>query len=210
VSETNVLDPEAEPITLTSGSVVLIEPLRARQFFKLLRILTHAALPAMHDAGMFSSDNVDSSEFTSRLLSIVLLAIPDAEDETLDFVRSMCRPDGFVTGRRISREDRDLNDKLSAALDEELNNPELDDLVSIIEAIVRREAADIQALGKRVMGMFNTALKTGQIPSASPRPTSTDSTSSEDSAAPSTSSPPSTDGPTTPSSTSPSDGSDSA
>ena len=38
-----------------------------------------------------------------------------------------------------------------------LDNPELEDLVDLIEAIVRREAKDIMALGKRLAAMLKLA-----------------------------------------------------
>jgi hypothetical protein len=196
-NELDALDPVPEQVKLLSGTVVVLEDLKARQFFRLLRIITHGALPGMRESGLFEMDGLDSDEFIGRLLSVTLLSIPDAEDETIEFIRSMCKPDGLIEGRRLNKQDTERNTALWAGLAEELENPELDDLVTIIEAVVMRESADIQALGKRLAGMFKLAAKTGQLdpsrnPTSAPTPTS-----SADSPEPSTSSPPSTAGTTT-------------
>ena len=197
-NELDALDPVPEQVKLLSGTVVVLEDLKARQFFRLLRIITHGALPLIQDMSLLQIDpEADAAEFTGKLLSVLVLSIPDAEDETIEFIRSMCKPDGLIEGRRLNKQDTERNTALWAGLAEELENPELDDLVTIIEAVVKRESADIQALGKRLAGMFKLAAKTGQLdpsrnPTSAPTPTS-----SADSPEPSTSSPPSTAGTTT-------------
>lgn len=188
------LDPQNETITLVSGLQVEVVPLRSRQFFKFLRILTHGAMPNLAgDAGLLSLDpNGDPSAFATRLLSLLLLSIPDAEDETVVFVRSMCKPTGLIEPARNKQDDA-RNDEKYNALDRELFNPDLDDLVTIIETVVRREAEDIQALGKRLSSLFKLAQKTGQL---SPKQTPQTGNFSGASVELSTSSPQTTAGPT--------------
>lgn len=204
-NEIDALDPVPEQVKLATGTVVVLESLRARQFFKLLRIVTHGALPVMQDMSILRMDpNADPGEFAGKLLSLMLLSIPDAEDETIEFIRSMCKPVGLIEGRKLNKQDAERNNELWNRLDNDLDNPELDDLLTIVEAVVKREAADIQALGKRLAGMLKLAEKTGQLSSLPNRTSETTPLSSADSPEPSTSSPPSTDGPTTPSQDSPS------
>lgn len=210
-TEIDMLDPIPESVTLRSGMVVRLESLRSRQFFKLLRIITHGALPGIRDAGLLDIENLENTEeFMGRLLSVTLLSIPDAENETIEFVRSLCYPDALIERKTLNKQDVEHNQALWDALDEELVNPDLDDLVTIIEAVIKREAQDIQALGKRLASMFKLAEKTGQIPSASTSPNQKESTSasSEDSHGRSTSSRRNTAGRTTKSVTSPLLGSD--
>jgi len=210
VVELDALDPVSEQVKLSSGNVVVLESLRARQFFKLLRIITHGALPIMQDMSIFQLDpEADAVEFGGRLLALMALSIPDAEDETILFVRSMCKPFGLIEGRKLDKADTERNAVRWAALDAELENPSLDDLITIIEAIVRRESADIQALGKRLLAMFKLAQKTGQLNPSQSRP-SPAGNSSEVSPEPMTSSLLSTDGPTTSSAASVSVGFDNA
>jgi hypothetical protein len=202
-NEMDKLDPIPESVTLRSGLVVQLESLKARQFFKLLRIITHGALPGMREAGLFDMDGLDTDEFMGKLLSVTLLSIPDAEDETIEFIRSMCYPYGLIERKGLNKQDVDRNKILWEALDEELENPDLDDLVTILEAVVKRESEDIQALGKRLASMFKLAEKTGQISpqSSSPSPPESTSASSAGSPARSTSSRRSTGGRTKSSST---------
>lgn len=217
-TEIDKLDPVPETVPLRSGMVVQLESLRSRQFFKLLRIVTHSALPGLRDANLLSLDAMgDTQEFMGRLLSVVLLSIPDAENETIDFVRSLCYPAALIepnSKRGLNKADVEHNQTLWDALDEELINPDLDDLITIIEAVIKREAEDIQALGKRLASMFKLAEKTGQIPSpsesTSPSPKASTSASSEDSRGRSTSSRRSTGGRTIKSVTSLLDDSDNA
>lgn len=207
MSELDALDPVPEDYKLQSGAVIQFEDLRARQFFKLLRIVTHGAVPAMRD--LFAMDpNTDQQQFVTTLLTVVVLSIPDAEDETIDFLNSMVKPVGLIEGRRnLSKGDTERNEELWRKVDEEMENPHLEDLVGIVEAIVKREAADIQALGKRLAAMFKLAERTGQTKtSKSPSPTTETDTSSADSPAPSTSSRASTGGRTRRSRTSASSG----
>ncbi len=220
--EMRVLDPDKTEVLLSDGTRVYIEPLRARQFFKLLRIVTRGALPNMQDFSLFRvGSDMEASEFAGRFLSLMLLSIPEAENEAIDFINSMVRPVGLIerpSGMKLNKQDIERNTVLWTDVITVLDNPELDDLVTIVEAIVRREAADIQALGKRLAAMFKLAEKTGQVPSPaaktaetkaeSPLPplsrsrTSPDESFSDPSAEPGISSPVSTDGTTSASVTS--------
>lgn len=195
MTEIDALDPVPEQVKLSSGTVVMLEPLKARQFFKFLRIITHGALPVMQDLSIFNIDGeIDPREFGQRLLTVMVLSIPDAENETIDFLQAMCKPYGLIEGRKLNKVDTERNAELWNRLAEELENPELDDLVTLVEAIIRRESEDIQALGKRLSAMFKLAEKTGQVPQ---RLTSQEPNSSAASPVSSTYSVPSTGGTTT-------------
>ena len=204
-NELDALSPVPETITLASGTVLHVERLKTRQFFKFLRILTRGAMPQVGESGLTNLDpNADSGEFATKLISLVLLAIPEADDETIDFVKSMVKPQGLIDRPR-NKLDAERNAERWIALDDELENPELDDIVTILEAVVAREADDMQALGKRLASLFKLAQKTGQLKSQN-RP-SKDANSSVDSRERSISSPPSTGGMTIGSGTSTSAGS---
>lgn len=209
-NELDALDPVPEQVSLASGTVVEIEDLKARQFFRLLRILTHAAIPSLGDLFNVTADT-DSEQFGMNLLMVTMLSIPDAEDETVTFIQSMVKPAGLVEHRKLNKQDAERNAELWAALAEELDNPELDDLVTVIEAIIKRESKDILALGKRLGAMFKLAEKVGQArPSTSPSQTSPGGNSSAASPARSTSSRRNTGGATKRSATSRSAGSGNA
>jgi hypothetical protein len=162
-TDVDVIVAEGDSVALASGTQVVIQPLKARQFFKLLRIITHGAGGMLLNVKFGPDDSPE--EFGAKLLALVGFAIPDAEEEVIDFLLAMVKPADEKTGRALSKQDKDHNKRVSEELFEELYNPELEDLVTLVEAIVKREAEDLQALGKRLMGMFELAKKTGQVPS---------------------------------------------
>lgn len=195
-TELRALDPRPETGNLISGLPFQYEELRSRQFFKLARILTHGSLPILQDGSLLDLKNLDDpAEFAQRFLVLLLIAIPDAEEETVQFLRSMLKPVGLIEGRRLNKQDMERNTELWYALELEIDNPCLEDTVTIVEGVVRREADNIQALGKRLMAMFRLAEKTGQLQPRHSATTTSDS--SADSPAASIFYQPSTDGPTT-------------
>jgi hypothetical protein len=164
MSEVDVIAPvpeDAGNITLESGTVLVLQPLKARQFFKLLRIVTHGAAPILPSLSFDQGDSVE--QWTQKFLAVIFMAIPESEQETLEFVASMVKPYGLIEGRKLGKDDTERNDELWDSLEKDLSNPELEDLFTIIEAIVKAEAEDLKALGKRLMGMFEMAKKTGQV-----------------------------------------------
>lgn len=165
MSETDVLIPNSEPVKLESGMLVTIEEMRTRQFLRMLKIVTRGALPLISDPAMLRiSDDVSKEVFTARIISLLLAAFPEAEDETISFLQSMVSPHGLIEKSVLQESDIVANKKKWAELDAELANPRLGDTVTLIEAIVQREASDLQALGKRIAAMFKVAQKTGQVP----------------------------------------------
>src|SRR6266566_5414225 len=155
--EMSAIMPEDMRVKLSSGTFVLLEPLKMRQFFRLMRIITHGAGPAISRLNIDVTNTVE--QFTTQLVTLVLFSIPDAEQETIDFLMSMVKPDGLIENRALNKADRERNSELIENLRVELDNPEPEDFVTLIEAIVKREAEDLQALGKRVVKMFQTAQK---------------------------------------------------
>ncbi len=200
----NTIDSVPQTVQLEDGTVVFLEALKMRQFFRLMRIVTHGGGPAILNTNLSATDS--PGEFVTKLLSVVLFSIPDAEQETIDFILSMVKPTGLIENRTLNKADRERNVALYDDLVHKLNNPELEDFVTIIEAVIKREAADIQSLGKRLMSMFNIATKVGATEPESSSPTQTfpEANYSVGSAAPMTPSVPSTDGQTNTSETSPS------
>jgi hypothetical protein len=202
VSENEItrLAPEATEVKLSNGCVVEIQRLRTRQFFKLMKILTRGAGAMLSEYRL--DGDLSSDEFMARLLALVTLSIPEAEDEALEFLRSMSQPAGLIDGRKLSSADEARNQEIWAKYDEVMINPELDDLLDLVETIVANESQDLQRLAKRLTSMFQVAQKTGQLDPAKTNSTTTTTEtatlpeSSEASPEPSTSSPPSTAGKT--------------
>lgn len=136
--------------------------LKTRQFFKLLKILTTGAGELIAQLRLDPDETEDT--FVRQLLAIVVLSIPEAEDEALEFLLSMIEPAEVVSGRLLSKDQKQKNDDARAQLVAEFENPELEDAIYVIEKIIRKESKDIQGLGKRLAGMLDLAEKTGQLP----------------------------------------------
>lgn len=145
-----VPDPGA-PVTLENGSRVIIKPLKLREFLAMLKIVTRGAAMAMGSVRLDTNDE----DFAQSLISLFLFAIPEAEDEAVDFIRLMVQPAGpFAEGEQ---------EAAAIKLFDDLENPELEDIVTIIEGVIRRDGKDLRALGKRLGGMLEIARKTGQV-----------------------------------------------
>jgi hypothetical protein len=144
-------DPLA-PFALESGSLVTTKPLKLREFLGLLKIVTRGAAMAMGSVRL----NTDDDDFMQSMVSLFLFAIPEAEEEACDFIRMMVEPAGDFTTKEARA-------KAEEALYDELDNPDLNDIITIIETVVRREGKDLRSLGKRLSTMMEFAQKTGQI-----------------------------------------------
>ncbi len=161
------IDPVPEYLTLTNGTEVKVVPLRTRQLFKLLRIITHGSQQAIAGLSLgdldFNKDN--PAEFTRKLAGLVLFSIPDAEQEAIEFIGSMVEPADLVDKgpRDLNEKERNANIEAWTTLNMELWNPDPSDTIDILENVVRREASDIQSLGKRLRGFLEVAEKTGQL-----------------------------------------------
>ncbi len=149
--ETDRLDPTPTEMKLASGTEFDLEPLKLRQFLRLLRIVTRGAADVLDTANI---DFEDPQSFVQTFLGMVLFSIPEAEEETIDFIKSMVKPKN-LTG--------DPNKDLIKVqeLAQELDNPDLEDTVTIVQVIVENEAEDLRALGKRLSTMFKVAQKLG-------------------------------------------------
>lgn len=154
-SETDVLNPEAVaeggPITLTNGLTIEVNRLKTRETMKLLKIITRGAGYALTTLDLSG----ESEDFAQSLILSIALAIPEAEDETIDFVRALVAPVGLVKNPK-SKAEKEVNEGIFTQLEEALENPELDDLIEILTAVVQAEAPHIQALGKRLGLLLKT------------------------------------------------------
>src|SRR5690606_38273287 len=106
-----------------------------------------------------------------------------AEDQAIDFLKSMVVPDGLEVARFNDKAARTRNNELEVALDDEMDNPPLEDTVGLIEKIVRREAPNFVKLGKQLMLMVDTLTPKTAPPEEKSKKTSTRSTARKSSAA---------------------------
>src|SRR6188768_723103 len=117
--DTEPLLPTENVITLVSGHEVRVLRIKLRQLLRLLKILAGGAGSAMQ---LFNQDDSDEETATSIMLALAL-AIPEAEDETVDFIQSVVLPADYIEGRRLTKADQAENEKLMEELYEVLYNP---------------------------------------------------------------------------------------
>lgn len=151
--DTIISDPT--PLVLTSGIEVNVERLKTRQLMRLMKILTRGAGAAV--AEMRIGEDTDASEFAGQMVAAIIFSIPEAENETIEFVRSMVSPVGIVS--RPNKEQREANQEIIERLDVEFDNPEPEDLVSVLEQVVTVEAEHLVALGKRLAALLKVQQK---------------------------------------------------
>lgn len=208
-SELDRLDPQPAVCKMSTGLQVEVVRLRTRQFFRLLRVLTHGAGPAMMQAGLDFRESAE--DFTQKFLMLVVMSIPDAETEAIGFLQSMLKPAGLVDKpeSQQTKAEKAENTELWKQFNTDLFNPDLDDTLELIETIVRQEAPELQALGKKLQRALSMFKATGQDKDTPEAEASQEqmAASSAPSPPPSTSSATSTGGPTSTSSGSPSAGS---
>lgn len=144
-------------VTLEDGTEVEIERLRTRQLFRLLKVLTTGAGDFLSSINLGA--DTDSEEFMGNLIAALVLAIPNAEDEAIEFILSMVKPTGLVVGNRLSDNEVTINVEKFAVIQEKFFNPEIDDLFTVIERVVRIEAPHIQSLGKKISLLLETQQK---------------------------------------------------
>lgn len=157
MSEIAVLDGDGVTVTLKSGFQVNLLPLKTRQFFRLLRILTAGASPEL--VGLILTGEAPAELMVAGLLT----SIPSAENQTIDFLVSMVEPVGVRKGFNLKKEDKEVNDELWNDVASELNNPELEDTLTLVEAIIKNESEHVESLGKRLKVMLDIAKKTGEL-----------------------------------------------
>jgi len=169
-SELDRLDPQPVVVKLQSGFALEVVRLKTRQMFRLLKVLTHGAGPLVQQQLDFGAD---AAEFGRKLMALVVISVPDAENEFIEFLASMTKPTGLVEGkgRKLTKQEQEDNKVIWEKYQDELNNPEPMDLLDLVDAIITQEAPELQALGKRIASLTEAFSKTGAATEVSPPPT---------------------------------------
>jgi hypothetical protein len=145
-NDVDALSPESDSITLESGFVVRVERLKTRGMFKLLKVVTRGGGPILMQMPL---DFDDQENFIKQFLAVVVMAVPEAEDEAIEFIASMVTPEGYDPKAK-TKDAKKQNEDLFARLAEELDDPSILDTIAILTKIVTNEAGDIAAVGKNL------------------------------------------------------------
>lgn len=168
-SELDRLDPQPSVVKLQSGFELEIQRLKTRQMFRLLKVLTHGAGPLVQQQLDFGDT---AEDFGRKLLALVIISVPDAENEFIDFLVSMTKPKGLIEGkgRKLNKQEQEDNATLWRRYEEELGNPDPMDLLDVVDVIITQEAPELQALGKRIAALTEAFRKSGAADQASTPP----------------------------------------
>ena len=163
-TELGALLPPPEQLTLASGTVVRLRPLKTLEMLMLMDIITSGIGSRLGELHL-DPDEPDRV-FAARFGALLLSALPGKGPQMVAFLRAMVEPDGKVTAGRVDKATGARNDELDAALDAELANPDPVDTITLVDAIARREAPQLQALGKHLARLWANAARTGLIPAS--------------------------------------------
>lgn len=148
---------EPKELTLESGFPIKVLRIRTRATMSLLKILTRGAGEALMAIRVGADTSQD--EFVGTLLGAVVMSIPEAEDETVEFINRIVEPAKLIDKPRLTPGDIEWNQDQEDLLRAELRDPSLDDLITIVEEVVKIEGPHIMALGKRLAALLPTAQK---------------------------------------------------
>jgi hypothetical protein len=156
----DALAAESTELTLLSGFPIKVNRIKTRALLSLMKILAHGVGDVLMQA-RFGPDT-DPQEFAGQLLWAVVLSIPEAEDETIEFINRIVVPAQLKTGPRLSPGDRAWNEEQEEILKEELEDPEIDDLFTIVSEVIKNEADHVLALGKQILSLLPVAKATAK------------------------------------------------
>ncbi len=175
--EADRIDPDpGAPFPIAAGRSYRLQRLKTRQFLRLLRVLSVGAGPMLvQEAFSFiegpagetaeqrdARRSGEAAQFAQRFLTMLMLSIPEAEDQVLAFIKSMILPAAFIDEAVLTDAQRQSNTDLLMKQESDWHNPELEDMAGVVERIVRQEAKDLYELGNRLGRMWNLARRTGQ------------------------------------------------
>lgn len=142
-----VPDPDA-PISreVTVGGLrAIVQVMRTRQLLRLLKVITNGAPFGMAMLSAEGDDDEDAG-FGARLLALLWVAIPEAEEATLGFLASMVELSPEETEGKTGKELLEIQGRFSRAL----QNPEVDETFDLIGRIIELEKPNLALLGKRL------------------------------------------------------------
>ena len=91
---------EPQELTLESGFPIKVLRIRTRATMSLLKILTRGAGEALMAIRVGSDTSQD--EFVGTLLGAVVMSIPEAEDETVEFINRIVEPAKLIDKPRLT------------------------------------------------------------------------------------------------------------
>ena len=128
-ADLDVILPEAGPLTI--GDIECrVSRLKSRELLALLRVMTAGLGGSLRDV-MPEIDTDDPSAMQTEIMVLLVLAIPNAVEEFLQFLRVVVSP---------------VDEKRTADLLKHLDNPDPDVLIEVAAVVVEQEIDDLASL----------------------------------------------------------------
>ncbi len=124
-----------------SGLPVLVEELKLRHLFDLLELVEKTSMPVN------LSPDQGIEVFSASLVAALTFSVADDEAGLLNLLRDILRPQQLIKYPKTST-DRSYNEHLWTALYEELEDPEVSDLIDMVTVVVNQSAETIISLGQ--------------------------------------------------------------
>lgn len=135
-------------VTLTTGHVVNIRPIKTQQFLKMVKIFMQGApeaLPLLVP---------DQDDFKGMLQAVLINAAGNAPDAAISFIQGAVQiPPAAFEGKSQKEKETMVNEIYGA-----LQDPEIEDTLEIIGGIIQLDGDHLEALGKRVVAMAKKPL----------------------------------------------------
>lgn len=140
-SDSDVILPDSPEELVLNGIPAEVKRLRTREFLSLMKVLLRGVGGDLMDA--FAE--TDEKRMQGRLTGLILVAIPNAEHEFIVFLQRVVQA---------------KNEKQRAELFHYLENPDIDDLMTIARIVIEQEAQDFAKLGKDAKAWWMTIRET--------------------------------------------------
>lgn len=129
-ADLEVILPPTPEITL-NGMQCRVKPLKAREFFQLISIVTSTLGANAGEIFARMEEKKDDEDFAGEILGVVLVAVPLAQDPFLRLIRDIVEP---------------LDPENDDELREYLWNPDPGDVLDVIDAVLTNEKDNLANL----------------------------------------------------------------
>jgi hypothetical protein len=147
VNDLNVIAPDEETIDI-AGIRCRVRRVRLRELMLLARVITAGVGSNLADI-----DLGEGEEFQSRMMALLVMAVPEAGDELVDLFRALIEPADKLT------------DAQTRELQRELANPDPTEALGVVEILARQEKDTFPLLmgkARQVFGAVSALYRTGQ------------------------------------------------
>lgn len=133
----NVIVPEKGGVVLVDGAEYRVKRIRLIELASFMRVISTGAGPVLMQAGALFDNEED---MTGQITGLVIVALPNAVEEFIDFLNTVLEPVGEVEDGKIV-------------------NPDPTAVLDVVALMVEQEKDDWQALMGKARQMWEITVK---------------------------------------------------